>query len=30
MILEKLVVTGKTPLKGEVIISGAKNEAVAI
>lgn len=30
MILEKLVVTGKTPLKGEVIISGAKNAAVAI
>jgi UDP-N-acetylglucosamine 1-carboxyvinyltransferase len=29
-ILEKLVITGKTPLKGEVIISGAKNAAVAI
>ena len=29
-ILEKLVVTGKTPLKGEVVISGAKNAAVAI
>ena len=29
-ILEKLVITGKTPLKGEVIISGAKNSAVAI
>lgn len=28
--MEKLVVTGKTPLKGEVIISGAKNAAVAI
>ena len=28
--LEKLVITGKTPLKGEVIISGAKNAAVAI
>ena len=30
IILEKLVITGKTPLKGEVIISGAKNAAVAI
>ena len=29
-ILEKLVITGKTPLKGEVVISGAKNAAVAI
>lgn len=28
--MEKLVITGKTPLKGEVIISGAKNSAVAI
>jgi len=28
--LEKLVITGKTPLKGEVNISGAKNAAVAI
>jgi UDP-N-acetylglucosamine 1-carboxyvinyltransferase len=28
--LEKLVVTGPTPLKGEVIINGAKNAAVAI
>ena len=28
--MEKLVVTGKTHLKGEVIISGAKNAAVAI
>ena len=28
--MEKLVITGKTPLKGEVIISGAKNAAVAI
>lgn len=28
--LEKLVVRGKTPLKGEVIIGGAKNAAVAI
>jgi len=28
--LEKLVITGKTPLKGEVVISGAKNAAVAI
>jgi len=28
--LEKLVITGNTPLKGEVIISGAKNAAVAI
>jgi len=28
--LEKLVITGKTPLKGEVEISGAKNAAVAI
>ena len=30
IILEKLVITGKTPLKGEVQISGAKNAAVAI
>ena len=29
-ILEKLVITGKTPLKGEVVISGAKNSAVAL
>lgn len=29
-ILDKLVIQGKTPLKGEVIISGAKNAAVAI
>ena len=29
-ILEKLVITGKTPLHGEVTISGAKNAAVAI
>lgn len=28
--MEKLVVTGQTPLKGEVVISGAKNAAVAI
>ena len=28
--LDKLVVTGGTPLKGEVVISGAKNAAVAI
>ena len=28
--MEKLVITGKTPLKGEVIISGAKNAAVAL
>lgn len=28
--MEKLVVTGPTPLKGEVTISGAKNAAVAI
>ena len=30
IILEKLVITGKTPLRGEVKISGAKNAAVAI
>ena len=30
IILDKLVITGKTPLKGDVIISGAKNAAVAI
>ena len=30
IILEKLIITGKTPLKGEVTISGAKNAAVAI
>lgn len=30
IILEKLVITGNTPLKGEVVISGAKNAAVAI
>ena len=29
-VLEKLVITGNTPLKGEVVISGAKNAAVAI
>ena len=28
--MEKLVITGGTPLKGEVTISGAKNSAVAI
>ena len=28
--MEKLVITGQTPLKGEVVISGAKNAAVAI
>ena len=28
--MEKLVVQGPTPLKGDVIISGAKNAAVAI
>ena len=28
--MEKLVVTGPTPLKGEVVINGAKNAAVAI
>lgn len=28
--MEKLVITGKTPLMGEVCISGAKNAAVAI
>ncbi|MBQ3414136.1 MAG: UDP-N-acetylglucosamine 1-carboxyvinyltransferase [Clostridia bacterium] len=28
--MDKLVVTGPTPLKGEVVISGAKNAAVAI
>ena len=28
--MEKLVITGKTPLKGEVTISGAKNAAIAI
>ena len=28
--MEKLVITGKTPLKGEVVISGAKNSAVAL
>ena len=28
--LEKLIITGNTPLKGDVIISGAKNAAVAI
>ena len=30
MALEKLVITGGTPLKGEVTINGAKNAAVAI
>ncbi len=28
--MEKLVITGNTPLKGEVVISGAKTAAVAI
>lgn len=28
--MDKLVITGGTSLKGEVIISGAKNAAVAI
>ena len=28
--MEKLVITGGTPLNGEVTISGAKNAAVAI
>lgn len=28
--MEKLIITGKTPLKGDVVISGAKNAAVAI
>lgn len=28
--MEKLVITGGTPLKGEVVISGAKNAAIAI
>ena len=28
--MEKLVITGPTPLKGEVEISGAKNAAVAL
>ena len=28
--MEKLIINGKTPLKGEVTISGAKNAAVAI
>ena len=28
--MEKLVITGPTPLKGEVEINGAKNAAVAI
>ena len=28
--MEKLIINGKTPLKGDVIISGAKNAAVAI
>ena len=28
--MEKLVISGPTPLKGEVEISGAKNAAVAI
>ncbi len=30
IVLEKLVITGNTSLKGEVVISGAKNAAVAI
>ena len=28
--MEKLVITGGTPLKGEVSIIGAKNSAIAI
>ena len=28
--MEKLVITGPTPLRGDVTISGAKNAAVAI
>lgn len=28
--MEKLIINGKTPLKGDVVISGAKNAAVAI
>lgn len=28
--MDKLIITGKTPLKGEITISGAKNAAVAI
>ena len=28
--MDKLVITGKTPLKGEITVSGAKNAAVAI
>ena len=28
--MEKLVITGPTPLKGEIFVSGAKNSAVAI
>lgn len=28
--MDKLIITGKTPLRGEVLISGAKNAAVAI
>ena len=28
--MEKLLITGGTPLKGEICISGAKNSAVAI
>ena len=28
--MEKLIIKGPTPLKGEVVISGAKNAAVAI
>ena len=30
MTLEKLIIKGNTRLKGDVIISGAKNAAVAI
>ena len=30
MYMEKLVITGPTPLRGDVKISGAKNAAVAI
>ena len=28
--MDKLIITGGTPLKGEVTISGAKNAAIAI
>ena len=30
MNLDKLIITGGSPLKGEVTISGAKNAAIAI